>query len=79
MIKDLHSRILAWCYECAGERKVEWDIWTKLHSGSACANPVTMDIGLKIADNETALAFELAFNVKEISLDEDMWLKYITN
>jgi hypothetical protein len=69
--------IMDWCYEQGGERKVNWDVWSKFHSGGA-GYPVSVDVGLTIEDDETALAFELAFNVKESRIGDDYLLKYVT-
>jgi len=70
------NAIIEWCCEQGGERKVDWDIRTKFHSGGG-GQPVSVAVGLHIADDETALAFELAFNVKEIRIGEDLKLKCV--
>ncbi len=69
--------VIDWCYAQGGERKVDWNIQSKFHSGGA-GNPIKVEVGLQIEDDETALAFELAFNVKEIRVGEERLLKYVT-
>lgn len=70
------ARILEWCYAQAGARKTDWDLWTKFHSGGG-GNPISVDVGVKIENDEVALAFELAFNVSQIRLGKNCFLKAV--
>lgn len=68
------DKVIDWCSTHAGVRDIDWEIWI-LPGRNPPGQP--SNVGIKIQDCEVALAFELAFNVKRIMVDEDVLTKYI--